>query len=222
MTEFPTLTIDSLTHGPWGLGRDHGKVVLVPLTVPGDQVAAEVVEEHKQYSVARTVSLLQASPARREAPCPYAGACGGCSWQQVSYDAQLHAKQQNVADALAPGRRPQRIRAPSHPARILRVSLPPAHRPSRGWWPEARVPSRVFPGPGGGRQLPHCRPGCGPGHRRGRGMGSTPWNAGLPGRDPERRPTRSDHTFGRDPAPVAWRRRPGLQGDRGRTGGRAS
>ena len=101
MTEFPTLTIDSLTHGPWGLGRDHGKVVLVPLTVPGDQVAAEVVEEHKQYSVARTVSLLQASPARREAPCPYAGACGGCSWQQVSYDAQLHAKQQNVADALA-------------------------------------------------------------------------------------------------------------------------
>ena len=64
-------------------------------------MAAEVVEEHKQYSVARTVSLLQPSPARRTAPCPYAGACGGCSWQQVSYDAQLHAKQQNVADALA-------------------------------------------------------------------------------------------------------------------------
>lgn len=101
MTDLTTLTIDSLTHGPWGLGREQGKVVLVPLTVPGDQVTAEVVEEHKRYSVARVVSLLRPSPARREAPCPYAGTCGGCSWQQVSYDEQLRAKQQNVADALA-------------------------------------------------------------------------------------------------------------------------
>ena len=97
----PSLTIDTLTHGPWGLGRDRGKVVLVPDTVPGDRVAAEVVEEHGRYSVARAVSVLEPSPARRAAPCPYAGACGGCSWQQVSYEAQLQAKQRNVADALA-------------------------------------------------------------------------------------------------------------------------
>ena len=97
----PSLTIETLTHGPWGLGRDHGKVVLVPMTAPGDQVAAEVVEEHKRHSVARVVSLLQPSPERRTAPCPYAGACGGCSWQHVSYEAQLRAKQQNVVDALA-------------------------------------------------------------------------------------------------------------------------
>ena len=100
MTDFASLTIETLTHGPWGLGRDHGKVILVPLTVPGDQVAAEVEEEHKRYSVARTVSLLRPSPERRTAPCPYAGTCGGCSWQQVAYDAQLRAKQQNVTDAL--------------------------------------------------------------------------------------------------------------------------
>jgi len=97
----PSLTIDTLTHGPWGLGRDGGKVVLVPDTVPGDRVAAEVVEEHKRYSVARAVSVLEPSPARRATPCPYAGDCGGCSWQQVSYEAQLEAKQRNVADALA-------------------------------------------------------------------------------------------------------------------------
>ena len=100
MAHLPALTIDSLTHGPWGLGRSDGKVVLVPMTAPGDQVAAEVVEEHKRYSVARAVSVLQPSPARRTAPCPYVGDCGGCSWQHVSQDAQLQAKQQNVADAL--------------------------------------------------------------------------------------------------------------------------
>ena len=101
MAHIPALTIDSLTHGPWGLGRNGGKVVLVPMTAPGDQVAAEVVEEHKRYSVARTVTLLQPSPERRAAPCPYVGDCGGCPWQHVSHDAQLRAKQQNVADALA-------------------------------------------------------------------------------------------------------------------------
>ena len=95
-----TLTIDSLTHGPWGLGRHQGKVVMAPMTAPGDQVAAEVMEEHKRYSVARVASLLRSSPARRAAPCPYAGECGGCSWQQVSHDAQLDAKQRNVADVL--------------------------------------------------------------------------------------------------------------------------
>ncbi len=100
MTDFASLTIETLTHGPWGLGRDHGKVILVPLTVPGDQVAAEVGEEHRRYSTARMVSLLRPSPERRTAPCPYAGTCGGCSWQQVAYDAQLRAKQQNVTDAL--------------------------------------------------------------------------------------------------------------------------
>ena len=101
MAHLPALIIDSLTHGPWGLGRSDGKVVLVPMTAPGDRVAAEVVEEHRRYSVARAVTLLQPSPERRAAPCPYVGDCGGCSWQHISHDAQLRAKQQNVADALA-------------------------------------------------------------------------------------------------------------------------
>lgn len=100
MANLHSLTIDSLTHGPWGLGRHQGKVVMAPMTAPGDQVAAEVVDEHKRYSVARVTSLLRSSPTRRAAPCPYAGECGGCSWQQVSYDAQLQAKQRNVADTL--------------------------------------------------------------------------------------------------------------------------
>ena len=101
MTAPLALTIDTLTHGPFGLGRSDGKVVLVPLTVPGDRVEADVVEGHQRYSVARLASVVEPSPARREAPCPYTGACGGCSWQEAVYETQLQAKQRNVADALA-------------------------------------------------------------------------------------------------------------------------
>ena len=101
MTARRALTIDTLTHGPFGLGRSDGKVVLVPLTVPGDRVEVDVVEEHARYSVARLASVVESSPARRAAPCPYTGACGGCSWQEAAYETQLQAKQRNVADALA-------------------------------------------------------------------------------------------------------------------------
>ena len=101
MTARLALTIDTLTHGPFGLGRSEGKVVLVPLTVPGDRVEVDMVEEHKRYSVARLASVVEPSPARRAAPCPYTGACGGCSWQEAAYETQLQAKQRNVADALA-------------------------------------------------------------------------------------------------------------------------
>lgn len=101
MTAPLALTIDTLTHGPFGLGRSDGKVVLVPLTVPGDRVEADVLEEHQRYSVARLASVVEPSPARREAPCPYTGACGGCSWQEAVYETQILAKQRNVEDALA-------------------------------------------------------------------------------------------------------------------------
>lgn len=101
MTTQLALTIDTLTHGPYGLGRSDGKVVLVPLTVPGDRVEVDVVEEHRRYSVARLRSVVEPSPARRTAPCPYTGACGGCSWQEAAYETQLQAKQRNVADTLA-------------------------------------------------------------------------------------------------------------------------
>lgn len=101
MTAPLALTIDTLTHGPFGLGRSDGKVVLVPLTVPGDRVEVEVVEEHKRHSVARLLSVEEPSPSRRTAPCPYTGECGGCSWQEAAYETQLQAKQRNVADALA-------------------------------------------------------------------------------------------------------------------------
>ena len=63
------------------------------MTALGDRVAAEIVKEHKRYSVARAVSAARPSPYRRAAACPYVGERGGCSWQHVSHEVQLRAKQ---------------------------------------------------------------------------------------------------------------------------------
>jgi 23S rRNA (uracil1939-C5)-methyltransferase len=95
-----TLEIDALSYGPYGIGRADGKAVMVPSTAPGDAVVATIVESKDRYAVGTLVRLLRPSALRQIPPCPYVNECGGCSWQHLSYDAQLRAKEQSVGDAL--------------------------------------------------------------------------------------------------------------------------
>ena len=95
-----TLEIESLSYGPYGIGRHEGKAVMVPNTAPGDRVLARIVDSKERYDIGEVASLLVPSAVRETPPCPYVGECGGCSWQHIRYDAQLKAKQQSVEDAL--------------------------------------------------------------------------------------------------------------------------
>jgi 23S rRNA (uracil1939-C5)-methyltransferase len=94
------LRIDALAYGPYGIGRHNGRVVMVPLTVPGDEIEATILEDKGNYAVGALAKIVVPSPSRQEPPCPYVGECGGCPWQMVRYEAQLEAKQKSVADAL--------------------------------------------------------------------------------------------------------------------------
>ena len=77
-----------------------GHNVFVAGGIPGERVVAEVVKVHRKYVSAKVVEVLEASPDRVEAPCPYYGECSGCQWQHLSYEAQLKTKREKVADAL--------------------------------------------------------------------------------------------------------------------------
>ena len=96
-----TLTVDTLTNLGHGLGRVDNWVVMVPFTVPGETVRARVFRNHKNYSEADLVEVLQASPDRVEPACPLFGQCGGCQYQMMSYEAQLRWKRQQVRELLA-------------------------------------------------------------------------------------------------------------------------
>jgi len=95
-----TLEIDSLSYGPYGVGRIDGKAVMVPKTAPGDRVAARIVAAKPRYAVGEALRVIEPSPLRQTPPCPFVNECGGCPWQHIRYDAQLKAKQQNVESAL--------------------------------------------------------------------------------------------------------------------------
>lgn len=82
------------------IGKQDGLTVFVPYAVPGDVVDAQVLKKKKSYAEARIVKLKKESSERQKAKCEHFGLCGGCKWQIMSYDRQLHYKQKQAEDAF--------------------------------------------------------------------------------------------------------------------------
>ena len=98
--EVLSLTIDDLAFGGEGVGRADGYVVFVPGGLPGDRLQVRLVQVRSRFGRGTIEAVLEPSPQRVEAPCPYFGRCGGCRLQHVAYPAQLAFKSKQVADAL--------------------------------------------------------------------------------------------------------------------------
>ncbi|UOE40655.1 23S rRNA (uracil(1939)-C(5))-methyltransferase RlmD [Chryseobacterium suipulveris] len=79
------------------VGRtEEGKTVLVSGAVPGDVVNARVKKSKSKYFEADAVEIIEKSPFRAEPKCIHFGVCGGCKWQNLSYEKQLEFKQDEV------------------------------------------------------------------------------------------------------------------------------
>lgn len=96
-----SVRIDSIAAGGEGVGRlPDGRVAFVHRTAPGDLAEVALVERKERWARGRLLRVLEPSPERREAPCPFYARCGGCTLEHLPYDAQLRAKARIVADAL--------------------------------------------------------------------------------------------------------------------------
>lgn len=73
-----------------------GKTVLVTGAVPGDVVHARVKKSKSNYFEAEMIEIVEKSPFRVEPRCMHFGVCGGCKWQNLSYEKQLEFKQDEV------------------------------------------------------------------------------------------------------------------------------
>ena len=73
------IRISRLSYGPHGVGRlSSGKTVFVRGVAPGEEVEVAVREDHKNFAYADLTRLVTSSPERRQPPCEYLPACGGC------------------------------------------------------------------------------------------------------------------------------------------------
>ncbi|MBP1757171.1 MAG: rRNA (uracil-5-)-methyltransferase RumA [Firmicutes bacterium] len=95
------LKITDLNQQGQGVGRLDGQVVFVDGAIPGDYIAAQLVEDHRQYAVARLARIITPSPDRQTPFCAIAERCGGCALQAMRYEAQLVLKRRHVVELLA-------------------------------------------------------------------------------------------------------------------------
>lgn len=94
------VTIERILPGGLGLAHADGKTIMVALAAPGDRLRVRVDRVKGTVSFAQIEEILSPSPQRVEPPCPYFGRCGGCDFQQMTYQAQLEAKVEIVRDCL--------------------------------------------------------------------------------------------------------------------------
>ena len=83
------------------VGRDsEGQVVFVENTAPGDVVDVKIHKEKSGYMEGSAINIHVYSPDRTEPFCEHYYLCGGCRWQHITYESQLHHKQLLVENAF--------------------------------------------------------------------------------------------------------------------------
>ncbi|MDZ4723113.1 MAG: 23S rRNA (uracil(1939)-C(5))-methyltransferase RlmD [candidate division Zixibacteria bacterium] len=82
------------------VGHMDGKVVFLDHGIPGETVLANIVQQKARYNVGQVTEIVTKSADRVEARCDHVAICGGCSWQDLDYNRQLHYKHKQVGDCL--------------------------------------------------------------------------------------------------------------------------
>ncbi len=92
--------VERILPGGVGLAHAEGQTLFVSLAAPGDLARVRVESVRGRALFASIVEVLEPSDVRAEPPCPYFGRCGGCDFQQLTYEAQLAAKAEIIRDCL--------------------------------------------------------------------------------------------------------------------------
>ena len=94
------VVIESVAAEGKAIAHIDGTVLFVELAVPGDIVNVRLTKKKKNYMEGVIASIVKPSEHRLKPFCKHFGICGGCKWQPLPYEMQLHAKQQQVWDQL--------------------------------------------------------------------------------------------------------------------------
>ena len=94
------ITIESVAAEGKCIFHYDDKVVFVPFCVPGDVVDVQITKKKHSFMEGRVERIISYSKVRETPMCEHFGICGGCKWQNLPYEEQLKAKQQQVFDQL--------------------------------------------------------------------------------------------------------------------------
>ncbi len=103
-----SVLMDHLSQRGWGIGSyappppaQAGKVEVIG-GLPGDELSVRLGKKRRGKWRADLSTILHPSPLRVQPRCVHVPSCGGCTWQQMDYAAQLQEKQHRVKALFSP------------------------------------------------------------------------------------------------------------------------
>src|SRR4051812_13204444 len=102
-TFIPDFSITHLSEDGQSFGM-HGHIkVFVEKSIPDDVADINMIKSYRDKTLAsaKIISIKKPSPFRIDAFCKHFIYCGGCQWQNISYENQLQFKQQQVEELFS-------------------------------------------------------------------------------------------------------------------------
>jgi 23S rRNA (uracil1939-C5)-methyltransferase len=93
------IRIEKIVYPGRRLGLLEGKVVFTDRGLPGETVEVELFKDRRSYAEARTLRIVQPSPARVEPRCRHYLACS--PYQDMDYSLEVEVKRAQVAEILS-------------------------------------------------------------------------------------------------------------------------
>ena len=82
------------------VGVTDGHPIVINRGIPGDRVRARVTKRRKGALEGVSLEMLERGPGHVEARCSHHVSCGGCKFQDLSYEVQLEILHGHIAKAL--------------------------------------------------------------------------------------------------------------------------
>ncbi len=91
-----SIEITDINSEGMGVGRIGERVVFIEGGLPGDICNLKINKIKKGILHAEIALMVRPSVFRTDSSCGHFGVCGGCQWQNLDYNAQLHFKQNQI------------------------------------------------------------------------------------------------------------------------------
>lgn len=79
---------------------EEDKTVIVKDAIAGQKVRVLIQKNRREQPEGRVLEVLEKAPGEIPSACPHFGSCGGCTYQNLSYDRQLQMKMEQVKDMM--------------------------------------------------------------------------------------------------------------------------